>query len=263
MSQADIESRIAETRQSLNTLKWHFNSLAEKQKMAQSKGFSHEEVQEQLEPIVDTMAHIKASVREITQSVMEARKKAESQRKETDDINLTLQSFLYERNHYQREIYFCKEFRTPELDQVIKKACERQVQSLDLQSFIDLQKGVGKPIPQEKFQKMIDYLKATLRERQSLAAQLQKAQQEKDVQEQEFKKKTKLLSDFPAMLHKLEEASLPLQDYLSVTVTRDEQHRKTVARLPTALATLFEKLIVFAEQYPQFNLSVRVGGDQS
>jgi hypothetical protein len=73
------------------------------------------------------MAHIKASVREINQSVMEARKKAESQRKETDDINLTLQSFLYERNHYQREIYFCKEFKTPELDQVIKKACERRV----------------------------------------------------------------------------------------------------------------------------------------
>ena len=110
---------------------------------------------------------------------------------------------------------------------------------------------------------MIDYLKNTLKERKSLADQLEKAQQEKDAQGQEFKKKTKLLSDFPAMLQKLEEASLPLQDYLSVTITRDEQLRKTVARLPTALATLFEKLTVFAEQYPQFNLSVKVGGDSS
>jgi hypothetical protein len=52
------------------------------------------------------------------------------------------------------------------------------------------------------------------------------------------------------MLEKLEEASLPLQDYLSVTITRDEQHRQIVARLPTSLATLYEKLTVFAEQYP-------------
>lgn len=49
------------------------------------------------------------------------------------------------------------------------------------------------------------------------------------------------------MLEKLEEASLPLQDYLSVTITRDEKHRLTVARLPTSLATIFEKLTVFAE----------------
>ena len=54
--------------------------------------------------------------------VMERKKQAEGQRKVTDDVNLTLQSFLYERNHYQREIYFCKEYRTPELDKVIAKA---------------------------------------------------------------------------------------------------------------------------------------------
>lgn len=62
-------------------------------------------------------------------------------------------------------------------------------------------------------------------------------------------------------MSKLEEASLPLQDYLSVTITRDEKHRNTVARLPTAMATLFEKLTVFAEQYPQFCLSVKIAGD--
>lgn len=32
--------------------------------------------------------------------VMERKKQAEGQRKVTDDVNLTLQSFLYERNHY-------------------------------------------------------------------------------------------------------------------------------------------------------------------
>jgi hypothetical protein len=65
------------------------------------------------------------------------------------------------------------------------------------------------------------------------------------------------------MLMKLEEASLPLQDYLNVTITRDERHRDTVARLPTPLATLFEKLTLFTEQNPEFSLSVRVAGDPS
>jgi hypothetical protein len=55
-----------------------------------------------------------------------------------------------------------------------------------------------------------------------------------------------LLSDFPMMLDKLEQASLPLQDYLSVTVTRDAQHRETVQRLPAAFTAIYEKLKVFA-----------------
>jgi len=57
--------------------------------------------------------------------VMARKKQAEAKRKVTDDVNLTLQSFMYERNHYQREIYFCKEYRTPELDKVLQKAQDR------------------------------------------------------------------------------------------------------------------------------------------
>ena len=46
-------------------------------------------------------------------------------RKDTDDDNLRLQSFLYEKNQYQKEIYFCKEYQTPALDLVLQKAMER------------------------------------------------------------------------------------------------------------------------------------------
>ena len=48
------------------------------------------------------------------------------------------------------------------------------------------------------------------------------------------------------MMQRLEDASLPLQDHLKVTITKDEEHRKIVARLPTSLATIYEKLKVFA-----------------
>ena len=39
--------------------------------------------------------------------------------------DLRLQSFLYEKNHYQKEIYFCKEYKTPQLDRVLERAKDR------------------------------------------------------------------------------------------------------------------------------------------
>lgn len=58
----------------------------------------------------------------MTQRVLERKREADRQRKATDDVNLSLQSFLYEKNHYEKEIYFCKEFCTPQLDEVLSKA---------------------------------------------------------------------------------------------------------------------------------------------
>ena len=56
------------------------------------------------------MSQIKSAIREITQIVIDRKKEADKLRKDTDDDNLRLQSFLYEKNHYQKEIYFCKEY---------------------------------------------------------------------------------------------------------------------------------------------------------
>lgn len=56
--------------------------------------------EDKFEAVFDAMAMVKSSAREITQKVMDRKKQAEAQRKVTDDINLTLQSFMYERNHY-------------------------------------------------------------------------------------------------------------------------------------------------------------------
>jgi hypothetical protein len=56
--------------------------------------------EDKFEAVLDAMAMVKSSAREITQRVMDRKKQAEAQRKVTDDINLTLQSFMYERNHY-------------------------------------------------------------------------------------------------------------------------------------------------------------------
>ena len=54
-----------------------------------------------------------------------------------------------------------------------------------------------------------------------------------------------------------------MQDYLDVKITKTAEHNAIVGKLPTALQTLFQKLRIFSEQYPQFNLQVQVKGDDS
>ena len=112
-------SQVNDTRNLLDKVKYTLKNFKEQSKhVSQPASVSFENT-------FDTLAEIKSSMRELTQQVMERKRQAEAQRKVTDDVNLTLQSYMYEASHYQREIYFCKEFRTPELDQVLKMAQER------------------------------------------------------------------------------------------------------------------------------------------
>ena len=53
------------------------------------------------------------------------KRKCMQQRSVTDDHNLSLQSYLYEIAHYNKQIDFCREYQTPQLSQVITKAKER------------------------------------------------------------------------------------------------------------------------------------------
>lgn len=101
---------------------------------------------------------------------------------------------------------------------------------------------------------MIDYLNATLKQRKELAQNLEKEEEARRNKENEYKHKRQLLADFPGLMQKLEDASIPLQDYLDVKITKNAEHNAIVGKLPTALQTIFQKLKVFSEQYPQFNL---------
>lgn len=48
------------------------------------------------------------------------KKKSEDERKDLDSHNLTLQSLLYGKDYFLKEVYFCKEFKTPHLQQALK-----------------------------------------------------------------------------------------------------------------------------------------------
>ena len=118
----------------------------------------------------------------------------------------------------------------------------------DDQVNLFLNGGLKNKNEKQKCQQMIDYLSTTLLERKSLAEKLNAAQRTKELKEQEYKHKQQLCADFPQLLQKLEDASIPLQEFLDVKITSDRIHKEIVARLPNPLANLYTKLKVYEQQ---------------
>ena len=177
-------AKLADAKKSMEILKWRFNSL----KVLRETGTG---AWTQFEDIFQQMAHLKSVTREITQQVIDRKRQADAQRRATDDINLTLQSYLYEKNHYQKEIYFCKSFQTPELDLVLEKAHEVGDSSAAREFKNQLNDGkIGKT----KYQEMTRYLETTLSERRELAEKLEKEEEVRRAWDTEHKKKLDLLA---------------------------------------------------------------------
>ena len=65
------------------------------------------------------------------------------------------------------------------------------------------------------------YLAEQLKERRELTDRLKLAELERKERETEFKKRQRVLDDFPQILKTLEDATLPLQEYLDVRVTAE------------------------------------------
>ena len=63
---------------------------------------------------------MRTSQRSITQIVETMKRKIEEERKDLDSHNLTLQSLLYGKDYFLKEVHFCKEFKTPNLKQALQ-----------------------------------------------------------------------------------------------------------------------------------------------
>ena len=123
--------------------------------------------------MLQLLAKEKSAMRQVIDHVEDRKRDGELQRKETDDFNLQLQSFLYEKSYYTKEIHLAREFKTPKLDKVISKASEIEPDAT--RDFQQLNSGIST----DTFNKMIVYLNKVLQERQNLANKLQETEDEK------------------------------------------------------------------------------------
>jgi uncharacterized membrane protein YfhO len=130
--------------------------------------------------------------------------KSEEERKEFDSNNLNLQSLLYGKHYFSGEVHFCKEFKTPNLQNALPE-----------EEYASRFKNLSPNVPEEARRANFEFLGQQLRERQELTNQLHLAEQEKKEKEDEFKRKQRILEDLPYILTKLEEDSVPMQDYFN------------------------------------------------
>ena len=164
------------------------------------------------------------------------KRKSEEERKELDNHNLTLQSLLYGKDYFSGEVHFCKEFKTPNLQNALPD-------DVFISRFKNLPPNVSEDVKRANFQFLADQLQ----ERRELTNQLQLTEMERKEKEAEFKKRQRVLDDFPQILNKLEEATIPLQEYLDVRVTEQSQLQKLSEKLPLPMNTIFRKLYNFSE----------------
>ena len=197
-------------------------------------------------------------MRNIIDTVEAYKWRCQKKRSATDDHNLTLQSHLYEISHYKKQIYACQEFKTPELDKVVMKASERGDQSEGQTKLANLSKGISEL--NEDFSSSFAFMEKTFQERKDLSVKLAEAEKDKQAAQEEYKKKEQLLDEFPKILATLEEATHPIQEYLDVQTSKEQTELNIVQRLPKPLATLYEKLSVFAKHFSKFEMNVKVKG---
>jgi hypothetical protein len=67
----------------------------------------------------DRLLMIRAGQRRIYQMAENMKRRSEDERRELDTHNLTLQSLLYGKDYFLKEVHFCKEYKTPHLQQAL------------------------------------------------------------------------------------------------------------------------------------------------
>lgn len=117
-----IDSQTKYLTNAYDKLKWKLRALAELKR--QGKSSDDEQVKQMHAETIQLLALNKSCMRTVIDTVETLRRQCENQRSATDDHNLTLQSYLYETGYYEKQIHFCKEYKTPQLDKVIEKAKE-------------------------------------------------------------------------------------------------------------------------------------------
>ena len=107
-------------------------------------------------------------------------------------------------------MHFCKEYKTPHLQQALHP-------DVYLQRFKNLPPNVTETLQKQN----LVYLAEQLTERKDLSLRFKHAELERKERETEFRKRQRVLDDFPQILKTLEDATLPLQEYLNVRVTEE------------------------------------------
>ena len=97
-----------------------------------------------------------------------------------------MQSLLYGKDYYHKQVHFCKEFKTPQL-----------AQSIQPHEFAERFQNLQATISEAQHKANLGYLGDQLEERKLLSKRLSKVEEERRDKESEYLKRQRVLEEFP------------------------------------------------------------------
>eukprot|EP00742_Colponemidia_sp_Colp-10_P009407 GILJ01010254.1.p1 GENE.GILJ01010254.1~~GILJ01010254.1.p1 ORF type:complete len:828 (-),score=154.47 GILJ01010254.1:150-2387(-) len=171
-----------------------------------------------------------------------------------DGFNLTLQNFLYEKSHIEGQIQSCKDFSMKEMDKI---TLIDEVQFLQ-QAPPELAQAELRSSDPHKF--FLNRLSFELEERKRLQAHLASLQARKQELAGVVSSKTRFLESLQGQLQALENVTKPLQTFMDIDMSRQQERRELAKLLPAPLYNIFAKASTLKQSKLDDDITVEIEG---
>ncbi|CAL8327231.1 unnamed protein product [Arctogadus glacialis] len=174
-------------------------------------------------------------------------------KQKVDVLHLQLQNLLYEVMHLQKEISKCLEFKSKheEIDLVS-----------ETEFYQEAPEEISRPLltKEDPHQLTLARLDWELEQRKRLAEKYSESQTTKEKIAKSIEVKKEHLGSLQPGLNAIMQASLPVQQYLSMPFEQTQKQTEVARHLPPALYVLFVQAKAYGQACDK-NLSVSISGD--
>ncbi|XP_060641269.2 THO complex subunit 5 homolog [Anolis sagrei] len=161
-------------------------------------------------------------------------------KQKVDAYHLQLQNLLYEVMHLQKEITKCLEF----------KSKHEEIELVGLESFyLEAPREISRPevTREDPHQQTLARLDWELEQRKRLAEKYKEGLSQKETILKEIEVKKEYLTNLQPRLHSIMQASLPVQEYLSMPFDQVHKQHETARHLPPPLYVLFVQASAYGQ----------------
>uniref|UniRef100_A0A665U316 THO complex 5 n=1 Tax=Echeneis naucrates TaxID=173247 RepID=A0A665U316_ECHNA len=174
-------------------------------------------------------------------------------KQKVDVLHLQLQNLLYEVMHLQKEISKCLEFKSKheEIDLVTEE-----------EFYQEAPQEISRPhlTKNDPHQLTLARLDWELEQRKRLAEKYKESQATKEKIQKSIEVKKEHLRSLQPGLHAIMQASLPVQEYLSMPIEQTQKQTEVARHLPPPLYVLFVQANAYGQACDK-NLTLSISGD--
>ncbi|XP_022085627.1 THO complex subunit 5 homolog isoform X2 [Acanthaster planci] len=171
-----------------------------------------------------------------------------------DSLHLQLQNLLYEVMHLQKEIKKCREFKSKDED----------IELVDVETFYrEAPSEISAPHATKKdpHKQRLARLDWELEQRKRLAEKLKDCQSNTDILAREINTKEEYLDSLQPQLATILQATIPVQEYLSMPIHEIRAQHQTAKLLPRPLYILYVQASAYQEARDS-SMSLKIEGDK-